>query len=221
MPDSESLEEDSKRNFLFRINMQNMALITVLVLLAIMLFSGFAFRREFENPEIYFNEEPLEKNTKLQIYPGERYVYSYPLNDTEINITYSLLEGDGCTIILLPESVNRTNICIDEWGLDSSGSNSAFEKPQFFLFKPWMLALHPTWKWNNSMHMRYNNITHRISDNYYRVMRTEDYNGRAAYVVEIESSVGAVQYQWIDVEKRIVLKIIGEEYMIELAEGLE
>jgi hypothetical protein len=201
---------------LFDIGTKNTALVAVIILIGIMIFSGFALKPQFENPEVIFNEEPLEKNVKLQIFPGDEYKYKYLINDTAVNITYRLMSGSGCTIIYLQESANFTHICVDEWGMDRTKSNSTFENPSFLLFKPWMLALEDNWKWNNSMYVKYDKIYNHISDNQYRVMRRENYSGRMAFVVEISSSSGPSEYQWIDEEKRVLLKTIGEGYVVEL-----
>lgn len=197
--------------------LSDIGIITFLVLLGIMIFSGLFLREQFENPEVVFLEEPLEKNTNLQIMPGETYKYSYLMNNSTANITYRAVSWGGCTKIYIVESLNNTNVCLDEWGMDETGSNSTFQSPAFLLFKPWMLALEDNWRWNNSMYLRYGDITHHVSDNYYRVLRKENYSGRMTYVVEINSTTGALEYQWVDAEKRVLVRVLGEGYEVELA----
>jgi hypothetical protein len=190
---------------------------TVVVLALLMLISGLTFNSTFEEPKVVFKEAPLTKNTKLQIHGGEEYVYSYIVNSNQsINITYVVFADSNCTRIYIDESVNKTNICVDEWGVDETGSNATFKDPSFLLFKPWMLALHDTWKWNNSMYMEFDDISSHIADNYLRVMRTEEYMNRTAYVVELSTSTGSKEYQWVDAEKRIMLKSLGQGYQVEL-----
>jgi hypothetical protein len=55
-----------------------------------------------------------------------------------------------------------------------------------------------------------------ISTTYYRVIRRENYSNRETYVVEVMSASGPAEYDWIDVEKRIALKIVGDGYEIRL-----
>ncbi len=201
---------------MFDIGTKNTTLVAVIILIGIMLFSGFALKPQFDDPKVIFNEEPLEKNVKLQIVPGDEYKYRYIINETGVNITYRVMAGSGCTIIYMQESANFTHVCLDEWGMDATGSNSTFGNMAFLLFKPWMLALEDNWKWNNSKYVKYDQIYNHISDNQYRVMRKENYSGRMAYVVEISSSKGPPEYQWIDEEKRVLIKTIGEGYVVEL-----
>jgi hypothetical protein len=191
----------------------------IVLLIAIILAGGALFKSMFENPQIVYIEAPLHKNMPLQLLPGEQYRYSYRINGTEANITYQVLEGYGCTRIAVLESVNGTGVCLDSGGMDGSGSNSSFANPSILLFKPWMLALQEGWKWNNSMYLSYNGALQHISDNSYRVVRLENYSGRESYIVEIKSSTGPAEYDWVDAEKRVLLKIEGDGYEIVLSDG--
>ena len=136
-----------------------------------------------------------------------------------INITYIVIQDTDCTRIFIDESVNNTNICVDEWGVDKTGSNATFKDPSFLLFKPWMLALHDSWSWNNSMYMGLGDMDSHIADNSLRVMRIEEYMNRTAYVVELSTSTGSKEYQWVDAEKRIMLKSLGQGYQVELVDN--
>ena len=205
---------------MFGLNKNSTAIAAAVILLGIILYSSILFKPHLENPKTVFYEKPLEKDKKLQLFPGETYRYAYLLNDSQVNITYQVMEGDGCTIIMVQESVNGTSICIDEWGMDSGGSNSTFEDPAFLLFKPWMLSLRPGWTWNSSMYLDYEGMVQHIADSGFRVIRTEDYNGRETFVVEISSTSSPPEYQWIDAEKRVLVKTLGEGYQVELVEGL-
>jgi hypothetical protein len=172
----------------------------------------------FQNPKIVFREEPLHKNTELQLRPGDIYTYTYLLNNSSVNITYAVFEGPGCTVVRVVESANGTGVCLDRWGMDRSGSNSSFEDPSILLFKPWMLALNDTWRWNNSMYLSFNGAEDLVSENRYRVVRREEYRGRESYVVEIASSTGPAEYDWVDAERRVLLKVMGSGYEVALAE---
>lgn len=169
---------------------------------------------DLDNPVVIYKEEPLEKNTEFQLQPGEVYVYAYMINDSQINMTYSILEGDNCTIIRLLESVNVSETCVDRWGMDSMGYNSTFENPAILPFKPWMLALEEGWRWNTSMYMSYGGIEQHVSDIYYRVVRKDTLDGTDVFIVEIRMDDAPPEYQWIDAEKRVLLRIQGENYEV-------
>ncbi len=205
---------------MFNVSSTTVAIVAIVVLLGIMLFSGLAFKSQFVNPRVTFKEEPLTKNKEFQLIPGEQYKYGYLINNTEVNVTYAVMEGQGCTVILLTESINRSEVCVGRWGVDQSGSNSTFMNPSMLLFKPWMLALHETWRWNASMYMTFGDNEQHLSDIEYRVMRTENYRGRMSFVVEISSDTGTSEYQWIDMEKRVLLRTVGEGYEVAMTEGL-
>jgi hypothetical protein len=174
------------------------------------------FKTMFENPKLVFKEEPLYKNKEFQLRPGEQYKYSYVVNSTEVNFTYAILGGGNCIGIRVIEEVNNTPTCVDKWGVGRTGSNVTFENPSIIFFKPWMLALNDTWKWNNSMCLSLDGNEKYISTTYYRVIRRENYSNRETYVVEVMSASGPAEYDWIDVEKRIALKIVGDGYEIRL-----
>lgn len=192
-----------------------MMLAAALVLGAMVLISWLTINPELQNATVTFKEAPLEKNSEFQLKPGEIYVYAYDLNGTQINMTYLVLPGPNCTGIRLAESVNISETCLDKWGMDSRGYNSAFENPAILLFRPWMLALREGWSWNSSMYMEYGGMEQHISDSYYRVVRKDELDGRPVFIVEIRVDDGPPEYQWIDAEKRVILRIEGEGYGID------
>jgi hypothetical protein len=186
-------------------------------LIAMILIGAALFKSLFENPQVVIKEAPLQKNKGFQLRPGEQYRYSYVLNESGVNMTYVILEGYGCTRIKLLEAVNSSGICVDGWGMDESGSNASYMEPSIMLFKPWMLALREGWTWNNSMYISYNGAEEHISDISYRVVRMENYSGRESYVVEIKSGSGPAEYDWVDADKRVLLRVKGEGYEVVLA----
>jgi hypothetical protein len=104
--------------------------------------------------------------------------------------------------------------------MDERGYNSLLENPQMILFKPWMLALREGWRWNTSMYMAFENEPHYVAAMDYRVMRADTWRGRKAFVVMENISGSAPQYEWVDAEKRILLRLQGEGYEAVLVEGL-
>lgn len=197
-----------------------MLIATVLILFLFIAMAAVMFQPSLQNPTVIFKEAPLQKNTQLQLQPGEEYQYSYMFNGTAVNITYAVLEGDNCTRVVVEESVNDSETCLDNWGNDFTHSNATFDNPSILLFKPWMLALDDGWTWNNSMYIVYGGAEQHISDTYYKVVRMENYSGRMSYVVEVIPDSGSAEYDWIDAQKRVLLKIEGDGYEVLLGEGM-
>jgi hypothetical protein len=54
----------------------------------------------------------------------------------------------------------------------------------------------------------------------YQVIRMDRWGGREAFVVMENVSDGEPQYEWIDVQKRILLSSVGNGYEIDLVSGL-
>jgi hypothetical protein len=67
------------------------------------------------------------------------------------------------------------------------------------------------------MYISYNGAEEHISDISYRVVRMENYSGRESYVVEIKSGSGPAEYDWVDADKRVLLRVKGEGYEVVLA----
>jgi len=190
---------------------------TVAILVAMVLIGSSMFKSLFDNPKVVYSEAPLQKNKEFQLRPGEVYKYSYLMNGTAANMTFAIQEGDNCTRIKVVEERSGSDVCVDRWGTEKAGSNVTFSNPNVLLFKPWMLALREGWTWNNTMYLSFSGPSEYISDNYYRVIRMENYSGRPSYIVEIKSETGSVEYDWVDDEKRILLRVLGEGYEVVLA----
>jgi hypothetical protein len=193
--------------------------LAALAALIIIIMAGSAlFRSTLENPRLFFVEPPIQKNSELKLTPGEQYRYSYLLNNTPVNLTYIILADSGCTRVRVLENLNDSGVCLDRWGNDESGFNSTYENPSILLFKPWMLALEEGWRWNSTMYVQYSGGRQYVTDTYYRVVRLENYSGRESFIVEIKSKEGDIEYYWIDAEKRVLLKIEGKGYLVELVD---
>ncbi len=193
---------------------------SVLVLAVFIYVSSSLFGGGLGNPMLTYHEPPLEKNKALQLAPGEEYVYEYDSNGTSANITFDTYPGDGCVGIAIPQNQNSTPDCVRSDGRDSSGFDSALSDPSMIIFKPWMLALADGWTWNSSMYLSYAAGEKYISDTGYRVVRTDTYMNRSAFIVEISSSAGPSEYDWVDADKRILLRSVGDGYEVRLVSGL-
>lgn len=182
---------------------------TLAALAAILILGAVIFKPHLENPRIVFVEEPLVKNAEFGLVPGETYTYGLDMNGSSGNITYFILPGPGCTRIRMSGS-NASGTCVDRNGLDETGYNATLGDPMMLLFRPWMLALREGWHWNSSMYVIPGGA--KIAETRYRVIRMENYSGRESFVVAVESGDAPPEYQWIDAGKRVLLRILSENY---------
>ncbi len=195
-------------------------LATVVVLAALVYVATGLFGSGLSNPRITYHEAPLLKNKAFQLAPGEQYVYEYDSNGTSANITFATFPGDGCVGIAVLENQNATPDCVGSDGRDSGGFDSALSDPSMIIFKPWMLALSDGWTWNNSMYLSFDAGEKFISNTTYRVVRTDTYMNRTSFIVEIKSGSGPTEYEWVDADKRILLRSVGDGYEVRLVSGL-
>jgi hypothetical protein len=194
------------------------AVISIAILLIIMLYSGSRFQPFLESARTTISEGPLEKNTMLQLKSGESYTYEYHLENTTLNMTFNVGRGPGCTILNYEESTS-VDACLDQWGNDRSGMNTSLSNPMLIVFKPWMLAVDGGWTWSASMNMAFEDVENEVLEMEYSTVRLDEYRGRKVYVVKI-STGGSDTFVYVDDEKRILLKEMGEGYEIELVSGV-
>lgn len=172
-----------------------------------------------QNSAVVYKEAPISKNAKLQIVPGEVYTYLLDLNGTQATTTYFIGQGDGCTLIRMMESVNYSGSCVDDNGNDLRGYNTSLDDPSIIMFQPWMLALSDGWTWNSTTYLSVGGRLTEMAENRYRVIRQENYSGRQAFVVELRSGDQEADYAWIDSEKRVLLRMEGQGYLVTIAEN--
>ncbi|MFH0737156.1 MAG: hypothetical protein V1827_00565 [Candidatus Micrarchaeota archaeon] len=182
----------------------------------LMILAAFWVRPIFDNPRMVAVEAPLHKNMDLQLKDGENYSYTYTTAASSINITYTVHEIPGCTLITIVEANNTPAVCLDRTGVARDGSNTTFVEPAILLFKPWMLALNDSWTWNGTVYLAFDGAAEHVSDLTYRVVRREIFEGREAFVVEIKTINEGKEYEWVDAEKRILLKALGPGYEVVL-----
>ena len=193
----------------------------LLALAAFLLLLGMAYlyppveMPQNEDAHFGYSEAPLSKNADLMLGDGERYVYNFTSEGMYGNATFSIEKTLSCTSIVA-EGLRGSGACLNAEGNDPTGSNVSFSDPDIFMFRPWMLAVNDTWKWNASVYSVSESMRAHVFDIKYRTVRTDILNGRRAYVVEINTGNAMTVYQWIDVEKRILLKEIGSGVTIEL-----
>jgi hypothetical protein len=66
------------------------------------------------------------------------------------------------------------------------------------------------------MYISFNGTGEYVTDSHYRVVRMENYSGRESYIVEVKSGSGPSEYDWVDAEKRVLLRVLGEGYEVAL-----
>ncbi|MBI5223413.1 hypothetical protein HY990_03250 [Candidatus Micrarchaeota archaeon] len=192
--------------------------ISIAAFVIIVLVAAVVYMPQLDKVKFTIYEQPLIKNKELQIKNGQIFQYVFIYNkSTPLPITYGVYSKSQCTAIrIFGSSNNSDEICIRKDGTEQNGSNTTYSNPSIIMFKPWMLALKDNWKWEANITMEYPTVTDEISRINYRVVRKEPYRGRMAYFVE-ESIDGAnPEYEWIDQDFRILLKMQGPEYTIEL-----
>ena len=189
--------------------------ISLLIFIAILIFSSL-FLTPKASDKFELKEAPLTKIKQLNLVPGEVYVYEYKINNSINRLTHKIMAGPGCTFIEIKETVNTTGICVDKYGNDKVNSNATFDIPYISLFKPWMLAVKDNWIWNVRAVLNTGSFEIEMLELRYTTLKQERIFGRDAYVVKIESVKDPSQNSllWVDDEKRILLKEIGQGYEI-------
>ena len=184
------------------------------IFLVILIFAGVFFKPDLPKG-IKIKEAPITKNEELAIKPGETYTYVYRMNNTDNLLTFDIKNNVDCTFIQIRESVNVTGACVNRQGNDKAGSNVSLEVTYIAMFKPWMLAVNSKWKWNVRTVVDVFGTDTDIMNTSFETVNEEMVFGRESYVVQI-SSENAKIIDWVDKEKRILLKEQGANYEIEL-----
>lgn len=190
--------------------LRNMILFSIGFVLAIFIIANFIFYIDLPTDVIKLNEGELHKNKGLALLPGERYVYS--LGSDLGQIEFEIKLGNNCMGVYINEEYS--GVCIDSDGTDETGSNLSFVHPQVIFFKPWMLALEEDWNWDvEYMDKQTDEV---ILKYIFEVTGEEEILGRECYVVQISGEDLDVT-EWIDKEKRVLIKEVGSDYEIILA----
>ncbi len=192
-------------------------LISSAIFLFIIILGGFVFRPNTSQTPV-FKEAPLVKNTNLVLISGERYAYNYHVNNSDNVLSFLVSSSGECTFISVEQSVNASGVCLDSRGNDRTGSNFTFSTPYVNLFRPWMLAIGSDWKWQVNMTVSTFNTELVLKTFYLETIGEESIFGRPSYVVRMSSDNESL-LDWIDKEKRVLLKEQGRDYVIELVQA--
>ncbi len=195
--------------------------LTVVILLIIMGAAVMMMKpMQFDSPSFVFEEAAIKKNSDLKIAVGETYVYNYTVNKVTIPITFTTKPGPNCLGIELRNTQNRTSVCLNNDGTDGAKSNVTILEPVIFMFRPWMLAVDDNWKWQVVSSVKTGEVLVSKGQVEFKTIRTENLSNRTAYVIEIKSlEDGTTITNWIDKEKRVILKEEGPGYEILLVKA--
>lgn len=215
MPVLERLQKNSDA-----MNVLRYILLTFVVFIIILIFGSMIFK-PFIPDTFTLKEAPLKKNTELQIKPSELYVYTYTINNTNNTLSFRTGRAPNCVFIYVVEALNRTGTCINQFGNDKVGSNATLEVSYLSLFKPWMLAVDENWTWDVTMTVNATGQEIILKTFTYETLRVENMLGRDAFVVriaarEVEQEIITT---WVDVEKRVMLKEVGPNYVVILTKA--
>lgn len=199
--------------------MRNEFLIAVGVILLLLLAAPLIVKVEPPTLEekILYKEEVLLKNRNFSIAPDARLIYRILNTDgsTLQNISFAAAKGANC-IWLYAEGSMPTS-CIGSEGTDESGSNITLNDKELFFFKPWMLALDDDFRWSVQGCFVINNESVCDLNLSIKVIRVDYVGSKKHYVVRYSYGPFEV-YQWIEDERRIIAREVGQGYEITLIE---
>ncbi len=197
-----------------RMKLDKVTIATILALVVLVALGSLIYKPKFDNPKTVVIGEQLIKNSKIMFKPGQQYTYQYDMNGTFLNLTFNVIEGNGCTGIMLYGG-NASGACVDDYGVERNGSDTGYADGSIFFFQPWMLALKDGWQWNTSTYLEYGDTKSMVDSTEYRVIRQEEFAGQQCFVVEIKDESGITEYDWISQKDRTVVKIESNGYKLE------
>lgn len=193
---------------------KNIILISIVFIIAIVILGNLLFHTDSAEDIIEVREEELNKNKGLTLLPGEKYSYLISGEQTGI-IEFKVKLGIDCMGIHIFD--DYSGVCIKSDGTDEYQSNMTLAHPQVTFFKPWMLALEQDWDWKVEYFDKHSGK--KILEYEFKVVGEEEIYGRDSYVVELSGPGETVFIEWIDKEKRVLLKETGGLYEMEIVEA--
>lgn len=206
-------------------NVDNKILIyTAIVFVLIIAISAFLFPSQNIIQKNSIREAPLVKNAKFSLIDQERYVYLYNVSasNNSFVILYNIKDGINCTALEIQGTLNKTFVCVNEFGNDNSYNNYTLREPFFYIFAPWMLAVNNSWNWNVSLEYGVALGTFKTNKIDFISEGNESTFGRNAYKIRLELEQGKTKqifYKWIDQQKRVLLKETGPGYEIDIVQA--
>ncbi len=200
-------------------------LLSLGVFIALLVVSASIFSPDLTEDHIVRVEQQLQKQP-LGFSSGEHYAYLYQANISgqqfNMTFTHTIMQYGNCTVVYVRESEVKTPTCLDRYGNDQNGSNLSLANPSIRMFQPWMLAVSDNWNWDTYVYLDFSDHQINISNASFRTAGQEAVFGRPAYkvIALYSSSTASVEVTyWVDVQKKILLKESGEDYVIELTDS--
>ena len=164
------------------------------------------------------HEDPIYKNTQLQLVPGERYAYQLSSPDGQNLVSYTIGKSASCQGTVVVEDSSGTTLCLSKSGnLMQPGFeslNSSFLNQSILLFSPWMLAASDTfsWKFDNTVSAAGTQVSFPVA---LRSQGRKTVAGREAFEIGV-TSMGEASTFYIDAEKRVLLSIDAANVSVKL-----
>lgn len=196
--------------------MKNEILISVAILIFVIVVGVVFFKpaQPTVGERLFYKESSIVKNKEFQLQPGQNFFYKISGNYSA-NFTF-IVERDRDCVWLYPNGSLPLS-CVNKYGNDDSLSNVSLKDPTVFFFKPWMLALHDNWKWKIYGCIELDNTSYCDIPITFQVIRVDYIQNKKNYVVAINFS-GKMAYDWVEDERRILTKEVGEGYEATLIE---
>lgn len=166
-----------------------------------------------------FYEQPLEKNSALQLVAEETYRYEISSPDGGETVTYSTSRSSSCTGLLVSEEPYGNSVCLTQSGnLAQAGAeafNSSYGNQSILLFAPWMLAVSDGFKWGFESRITAGSTAISFPVALASKGR-KTIAGREAYEISVSSSGSLPSLFYIDAQKRVLISADSENVTVRL-----
>ena len=158
------------------------------------------------------SEQPLAKNTPLQLMPGETYAYAVDTPDGSQVLTYTISRDPSCAGTLVYEKETQSSLCLSSSGNVAGplfpAMNSSYGNQSILLFAPWMLAVSDTfsWQFQNTVSAAGTKLAMPVT---LTSQGRKTIAGREAFAIVVLPYFGSRSVFYIDSQKRVVLEAVS------------
>ena len=195
---------------------------SALFFLAAILYAAFVASVFISSPvqmQQQVSEDPLAKNTHLQILPGEKYVYSGDSGSGAQSLTYQVYSNSSCSGAFVYEKEAQTGLCLSQAGnIEGSGVpalNSSYGNQSMLLFSPWMLAVTDSFSWGftNGMSAGGTSVSLPVTLTSHG---RKTVAGRETFVISVAPYAGNPSTLYIDSQKRVLVEAVSQNVSVKL-----
>lgn len=187
--------------------------------LAYLLFVAYVFLSSPLTMSQDFYEQPLQKNSALQLLSGETYAYQISSPDGRQTVAYSTSRASSCAGLLVSEEASGASLCLSQSGnLAQEGTeafNSSFGNQSILLFAPWMLAVSDDFKWGFESRITAGSTAISFPVSLFSKGK-KTVAGREAYEISVGSSGSPPSLFYIDAQKRVLLSAESANVSVKL-----